>query len=130
MPTPSKVPAVWQCPLLLATLLLCAACGGSTSETLCTLEARAGITVDVRDSVTNAAAGGAARVIARAGAFADTARSAGGSDGLYPLVYERPGTYTVTVEEAGYQLWTRTGVTVTKGKCHVNAVSLTARLQK
>jgi hypothetical protein len=96
----------------------------------CTREARAGITVDVRDSVTNALAGRGSRVIAREGAVADTSSDTSISDGPFSLVFERAGTYTVSVTQAGYQPWTKAGVQVTNGSCHVNAVAVTARLQK
>jgi hypothetical protein len=50
-------------------------------------------------------------------------------DGVYPLVQENAGGYTVTVEQAGYRPWTRTNVRVTSDACHVKTVSLTALLQ-
>ena len=102
---------------------------GPTGQ-VCTLEARAGITLDVRDSVSNVIAGRNAKIIAREGAVADTSHETSFGDGPFGLVYERAGTYTVTVEQSGYKLWTQAGVLVTKGPCHVNGVALTARLQR
>ena len=96
----------------------------------CTKEARAGITVDVRDSVSNALVGRNALIIAREGAVADTSTDTPISDGPFSLVFERAGTYTVSVTKTGYQPWTKAGVQVTNGTCHVNAVALTAKLQK
>ena len=95
----------------------------------CTLEAAAAVSVDVRDSITNAPAGRGARIIAREGAFADTADATEFLDGPYGLAHERAGTYTVSVEQAGYRLWSQSGIRVTRGECHVRTVSLTARLQ-
>jgi hypothetical protein len=100
-----------------------------TDITVCTQEARAGITVDVRDSVTNALVGSGSIVVVREGAFVETATGTSGA-GPYPLVFERAGTYTVSVTQSGYQPWTKSGVQVTKDKCHVNGVAVTARLQK
>ena len=96
----------------------------------CSLDARAGITVDVRDSVSNAPITGESRIIARDGTFADTAEFTEIFPGPHALVRERPGSYTVTVEREGYQLWSRTGVRVTRGECHVRTVELTARLRR
>ncbi len=94
--------------------------------TICTEEARPGILVTVRDSVTSAPVAGA-RVVARTPTAADT--SDGLPDGTYPLAYEKAGTYEVTVEQTGYRLWTRGNVQVTRDECHVQTVSLTALLQ-
>jgi len=107
----------------LATLL---GCSDSSLGINCTDEARPAILVTVRDSITNVPVSGA-RVIARSATIADTAQ--GLPDGTYPLAYERPGTYQVTVERSGYRLWTRANVRVTRDECHVQTVSLMALLQ-
>lgn len=93
---------------------------------ICTDEARPGILVTVRDSVTRAPVS-EARVVARMGTTTDT--SSGLPDGTYPLAYEKPGTYEVTVEQTGYRLWTRGNVQVTRDECHVQTVSFTALIQ-
>jgi hypothetical protein len=113
---------------LLASTLVSGACQlpGSVA---CTLEARAAVSIDVRDSVTNAAVGRGSTIIARDGAYADTAEITGVFDGPYGLAYERAGTYTVTVDQQGYRPWSRAGIRVTKDECHVRGVSITARLQ-
>jgi hypothetical protein len=95
----------------------------------CTADARAAISVDVRDSVTNAAVGRGSTIIARDGAYADTAQITDVFDGPYGVGYERAGTYTVTVEQQGYRPWSRPGIRVTKDECHVRGVPITARLQ-
>ena len=41
---------------------------------------------------------------------------------------ETAGAFTVGVTATGYDLWTRSGVEVTKGECHVRPVQLTAEL--
>lgn len=101
--------------------------GCSLTAPICTMEARPGITVEVRDDATGASALAGAIVVAREGAHADTAD-------VFPpmttagLVHERAGTYLVTVEQEGYQPWSRGNVRVTRGECHVNTVALEARL--
>ncbi len=97
---------------------------------VCTKEARAGITVDVRDSVSNALVGLGSRIIAREGVFADTSTDTPLGNGPYSLVFERAGTYDLSVVQSGYRTWSKPGVQVTKGSCHVTAVAVTARLQK
>ena len=96
----------------------------------CTTEAVPAVSVDVRDMITNTPAGRGARIIARDGAFADTADFTGSYDGPYGVAHERAGTYTVTVEQQGYNVWSQTGLNVSRGECHVRTVSLTARLQR
>ena len=96
----------------------------------CTDEARPGLRVAVVDSLTNANVSGDARVIAREGAYADTAHFRAPLDSPYWLAEEREGTYTVTVEQEGYRLWSRSGIKVTGDRCHVRTVTLTARLQR
>jgi hypothetical protein len=112
-----------------AALVLGCSGGSITDDVACTREARAGITVDVRDAVTNALVGQQSIIVAREAAFADTV-NAGTADGPYGLVFERAGTYTLTVARAGYQTWSQTGVQVAAGRCHVTGVMVTARLQK
>lgn len=89
-------------------------------------EARPGLLVTVRDSVTGAAVTDA-RVLARAGTTADTARFP--LNGTYPLAYENAATYEVVVERASYRPWSRANVRVTRDECHVITVSLVALLQ-
>ena len=92
----------------------------------CTAEARPGLSVSVRDMVTGGTVAGG-RVIARDGEYADTASDA--FLGLvYSLAWERAGTYEVTVEHDAYVTWRQVGVQVTKDECHVQSVSLVARL--
>lgn len=119
-------------PIVLAAcsaLVLGCSAGNVTDDLACTLEARAGITVDVRDAVTNALVGQQSIIVAREAAFADTV-NAGNADGPYGLVFERAGTYTLTVTRPGYQTWSQAGVQVAAGRCHVAGVVVTARLQK
>lgn len=47
---------------------------------------------------------------------------------LYYGAYERPGTYTVTLQVSGYRDWTATGVVITSDRCHVQTVKLSAKL--
>lgn len=102
-----------------------AGCGIFTGPVACTDEYVPGITVDVRDSQSGAQITDGVRVIARDGAFADTAENS-----HLAVAFERAGTYTVTVEKDGYQTWSRSGVRVSRDECHVRTVALTAQLQR
>jgi hypothetical protein len=115
-----------RCVTVAAALAATLACHDPLVQINCTDELRAGIVVTVRDSATSAPVFGA-RVVARNATLADTSRAQ--PDGVYPLVHEKAGAYTVTVEQAGYRPWTRTNVRVTSDACHVKTVSLTALLQ-
>jgi hypothetical protein len=87
-----------------------------------------GLRIDVVDSASSTAIPPAAgaRVIARAGAYADTATL---QSSRVALAYERAGTYTVFVEHPAYRPWSRGGVRVREDDCHVVPTELTARLQ-
>lgn len=113
--------------VLLAGTFAVMACDGD--PVACTEQAVAAIVVSVQDSASGAPAGRGARIVARDGAFADTARATVSYDGPYALARERSGTYTVTVEQQGYRLWSRSGISVSRDRCHVRTAALTARLQ-
>lgn len=115
--------------LIIAAVASVGACSLFTDSTICTAELRPGIMVDVQDSVTSAPLGAGARVIAIDGAYADTATFPWDGIRRYGVAAERAGIYTVTVEYEGYRLWSRSGVRVRKGECHVRTVDLVARLR-
>jgi hypothetical protein len=111
------------------------ACDLLDSEPIfCTGEFVSGLHVSVQDSVTGAPTASGAQLIARDGAYADTATvppAAPNPDAWVLLAAgERPGVYVVTVRKAGFATWERTGVEVTADECHVRPVALTARLQR
>jgi len=114
--------------LIAALAALVASCGGD-DVVVCTAEARSGLVVTVRDSVSGSPVTNGAEVVAREGAYADTARASLISSGVYSLAVERAGTYEVTVDHPAYRQWRRVGVTVTRDECHVQTVNLLARVQ-
>ncbi|HEY9517449.1 MAG TPA: carboxypeptidase-like regulatory domain-containing protein [Gemmatimonadaceae bacterium] len=115
--------------LIVAGAALVTGCGALTSPVVCTSEARSGIAVEVLDSSSNAPVGEGAKITARDGAFIQTAITADEYPGPYGLAHERAGVYTVTVQQDGYAIWTRSDVVVTRDQCHVRTVELTALLQ-
>lgn len=120
---------VLRTAIALAGVAGLAGCGGILGPGDCTDEARPGITVDLRDADTNGPLTVAARVIARDGAYADTIETEP-SLAWVGLAHEREGSYTVTVDAAGYSPWSRSGIPVIDGGCHVRTIKLTARLER
>jgi len=115
---------------------LLAGCGVFEDDgTSCTADHRAGILIYVVDNVTgNPVSCGAMATITADGYAEDVGNPFAGSpscDDSIPLAGagERPGTYTVTVARTGYYNQTTTGVVVTAGVCHVNTVTVEARMQ-
>lgn len=98
----------------------------------CTEEARPSFMVGLTDSLTGATSFTDVTIRAVSGAFEDSVvmpvYPAAPYNGPVPLLYERRGTYTVSVSAAGYSTWTKSGVEVSGDQCHVSTVSLTARL--
>lgn len=119
----------------LAAAVSCRANSDAKLETGCTAHAVPGLVVIVRDCATGAAVpAGGTLVSARGRVYVLADRSGHeGLDGvtgtLFNLAEERPDTYTVRVERAGYRTWERAGVAVTADECHVRTTDLTGLLQ-
>jgi hypothetical protein len=96
---------------------------------VCTTEARPAITVEVLDSVTSVPVGEGATITATNGSSLYSAITYEDYAGPYQLAHEKAGEFRVTVEKSGYASWSRDGVRVTRGECHVHTVQLTALLQ-
>jgi hypothetical protein len=85
------------------------------------------LSVEIRDSASNAPAAAGATVVATSGVFTDSVLAT--HELLVGLAEERRGTYTIRVRKAGYRLWSRSGVVVESGECGINTVHVLARLQ-
>lgn len=98
---------------------------------VCTALFAYGLSVTVVDSASGSPAGAGATVVARDGAYADSATGAPGRPEFpsFSLAGERAGTYSISVTRPGYKPWSRSGVEVTKDVCHVRGVAITAKLQ-
>lgn len=103
--------------------------GCSVMPLTCTDEARPTLSVEVRDARTGAPAAQGARGIIREGTYSDSLRAATETLLFAQNTCERPGTYDVTVEKAGYLAWTERGVQVAADACHVCSRTITARLE-
>jgi len=93
----------------------------------CTLEARAGVVVVVRDSVTGKGLAKSVSALLRSGSFVESLRFAF-DDSLIGGAYERAGTYRVELSAPGYRDWAREGVQVPQGQCHVESARVVALL--
>jgi hypothetical protein len=128
-----------QCGGHAVIFALVAGCGlGGAAD--CTVDdgiIHAAVTVHVFDSLSAEPIAGVYPVVARDGAYADTAdidRLPPPADndtiyhGPFEMAFERAGTYEVEVSPPGYRQWTQTGVEVTQDECHVDGMVLNARM--
>ncbi len=126
LPTPHRtIMHLTRWFLVAAAAPVLAACGSPTEQT-CTTIAIYGLSVSAQDSATGVALIDSVQVVARSGAYADTAGIRSSSAGL---ALERSGTYTVTVTHPRAAVWERSGVQVLSDACHVIPVQVTAKLQ-
>ncbi len=114
--------------LLLAPVLIGCSEDGS-GPIACTLEYRAGITVEITDSATGLAAAEGATLTIREGEYVESWTDTFGGVTLAGA-WERAGTYDVTVAKDGYHTWIRTDVVVDADECHVHSVALQAALTR
>ncbi|MBI5472522.1 MAG: hypothetical protein HY961_09275 [Ignavibacteriae bacterium] len=124
-----RLPLRVSCVLLLLQAVSCRE--ELNSDRACTLEARAGMQVDIRDASTNLPAASAAIVLAHDGAYTDTLRGFPLADSLTVYgVFERPGIYTLIISKQGYQTWMQDNIVVNKDECHVITAKVTAMLER
>ena len=82
-----------------------------------------GITLDIRDSVTQAPLRNATLRFFSGGILVDSTQLNSG-------VYERAGLYDVTVERSGYATWRKDSILVMADECHVTTVRLVANMTR
>lgn len=90
-----------------------------------------GVAVEVRDAFDGATIASGAKLVAQAGAYADSMSFPVGQPELnnsHLTGAYQPGVYTLTVTKTGYQPWVQTNVVVTAARCGVNLTTLTALL--
>ena len=117
----------WIRRVLLVTLAVAAnGCGQACDAVL-----KAGIVLTIFDGATGNPIE-EATVIATEGSYSETVNlpSSPPAPGHAVLAFERPGTYRVEVQAAGYLPWVMSSVRVSRDDCHVETVALTARLTK
>ena len=119
---------------LAAASIAITACTGPLASPLCTQEKVPAIVVSVVDSATRVSRLDSASVVATAPGFVETLAMPFMFDSLHrPTsvqgVWERAGTYAVSVQRAGYHGWATANLVATRDACHVSTVTVTALLQ-
>jgi hypothetical protein len=113
----------WILRVLLVALVLAAnGCAQGCDAIL-----KTGILVTIVDGATGQPIVEEVTVIATEGSYSQTVMAV---QGVAALAHERPGTYRVEVQAAGYQPWVMPSVGVTRDGCHVETVQLTALLTR
>ena len=109
---------------ILSIVMASSACD-AVEPVMCTLEARAGIIVEVFDAMNGESITEGSTMTLRDGDSVET------STGVIALLgaYEREGTYDVSVAHPGYHIWHRADIRVTKDECHVRPVVLRADME-
>ena len=101
-------------------------------ELVCPQILTPGVAVEVRDAFDNSTIASGSKLVAQAGAYADSMSLPVGQPELNTAhltgAYQ-PGTYTLTVTKTGYQPWIQTNVIVTAARCGVNLTTFTALLR-
>ena len=98
----------------------------------CTDEQRPGVRVEVRDSISGASIVAGTTLLLVAGTYRDSVTAPQAVPPGFTSIagaHERAGSYAVTVKKNGYADWHSTAV-VRADECHVQTVSLLARLQR
>jgi len=117
--------------LALSLLVLASACRSDSIVPIdCPEIARPGISLIALDRATAEPVRVKGTLVVREGSFAETATNAPPVELTFYAAYERPGTYTVTLEIPGYETWRLDGVVVNANKCSVNTVPLAAQISK
>jgi hypothetical protein len=113
----------------LAAILSISGCGSRNAE--CSLEARAGVNVSLKDAVTKKPICDAKVVITDGTGFSDTPPSIGQPDCIYGGATERTGTYKVEVTHPSYATANREGIEVKMDdvECHVVAQKVELELK-
>ena len=124
---PGMVRALRARLLVVFVALLAAGCDAADPSTppVCTAEAVAGVQVTAEDSLTSAPVTAGLEGVLTEAPYEETMLV---FDNRLIGAFERAGTYEVTVSATGYQEWTRSGVLVLEGECHVVPADIEVRL--
>ncbi len=116
--------------LFFLSFLFIFACKSSDDDgVICTLEARAGLNVTVRDAQSNNYLGQGITVVATDGAYSETLAYMDGIIPSFAGAWERKGTYVLTVSSPGYITFVSDAITVTADECHVIPQQVEINLQ-
>lgn len=116
--------------IIVTTFLACNSDDDTQDPVLCTLEARAGLEVTVKDGLGGANITNGVTVEAIDGNYSETLKKVEANN-TFVGAYERAGTYIITVTKDGYRDNTLSEpVLVTEDVCHVITESVEVILEK
>ncbi len=111
-------------------LLFTTSCNNDDDAIVCTLEAKAGLNITVKDASTNAVLSDGVTVTAQDGTYTETLEQLPNNEiPVFIGAWERAGTYVITISKEGYQTFTSEPIVVTADVCHVIPQVLTLNLQ-
>ncbi len=105
--------------LILIPLFFAACLPKAPVKKICTKEARAGLTVYVKDSGSGAFLSDSVNVLANDGNYSEVLQLFFGNPPSFSGAWERAGTYIVSVSKRGYKTATSLPITVGEDECHV-----------
>jgi len=110
------------------SIFLIACLPKSPIQKVCTEEARAALTVFVKDGKSNSLLSDSVVVKAVDGTYTETLQLFSGNPPNFSGAWERPGNYNVIVEKRGYKSSTNNPVVCEKDECHVIPQTLTVSI--
>lgn len=114
--------------VLLGCILIIFSCKKDDGFT-CTMEARAGLNVTVRDALTNNFLGEGITVVAQDGNYTEILELIDFEPPAFAGAWEREGNYIITVSAEGYITYVSETMTVTSDPCHVIPQTVDVLLQ-
>jgi len=109
--------------------------GCSPANVVCPQIAAPAILLEVREAGTGAPAANGAKGAVQDGAYVDSLRVVGWlgtpspeTELLMAAAFDRPGTYSITLEKAGYQTWIRAGIVVGTDDCGTQQAQFATQL--
>ncbi|WP_109436134.1 hypothetical protein [Aquimarina sp. AU119] len=116
--------------LLISIILLSCNDDDKTEDpVLCTLEARPGLEITVKDAMDDIFLVEGVEVVATDNEYVETLENIIGTN-VFVGAYERKGTYTIVVNKTGYTTSTNGPIIVNEDICHVITESLEVLLRK
>lgn len=107
-----------KCLLNIAFVFMAFSCN-QNDDVACTLDARAGLNVTVKDASTNNYLGIGTTVVATDGNYSETLQYIEGIIPTFAGAWERAGNYILTVSSEGYVTYVSETIAVTSDECHV-----------
>lgn len=114
--------------LFLCGILLFLSCD-STTDGICSLEARAGLNITVKDAVTKQLLSDGITVEATDGNYMETLEFFNADEPVFSGAWEREGAYIISVSGIGYINFVSEIITVKADECHVIPQQLQIILQ-